>query len=167
MTDNVSSSAKYLSSKKEVSAAVEELFDIVLERHNTIKEAQESDSEYPEYPTLVYVISSLKDLQEQLTEEQAEKLSLILEKGSVKLNIYILIAETSKNVSSFNFEKWYVGNVSQSDGVWVGSGVADQYYIKLNKTTSDMNEEMSTAFGYSINSGKAVKIKLINDGEEK
>ncbi len=167
LTDNVSSSAKYLSSKKEVSAAVEELFDIVLERHNTIKEAQESDSEYPEYPTLVYVISSLKDLQEQLTEEQAEKLSLILEKGSVKLNIYILIAETSKNVSSFNFEKWYVGNVSQSDGVWVGSGVADQYYIKLNKTTSDMNEEMSTAFGYSINSGKAVKIKLINDGEEK
>ncbi len=167
LTDNVSSSAKYLSSKKEVSAAVEELFDIVLERHNTIKEAHESDSEYPEYPTLVYVISSLKDLQEQLTEEQAEKLSLILEKGSVKLNIYILIAETSKNVSSFNFEKWYVGNVSQSDGVWVGSDVADQYYIKLNKTTSDMNEEISTAFGYSINSGKAVKIKLINDGEEK
>lgn len=113
------------------------------------------------------MISSLKDLQEQLTEEQAEKLSLILEKGSVKLNIYILIAETSKNVSSFNFEKWYVGNVSQSDGIWVGSGVADQYYIKLNKTTSDMNEEMSTSFGYSINSGKAVKIKLINDGEEK
>jgi len=29
-----------------------------------------------------------------------------------------------------------------------------------------MNEEISTAFGYSINSGKAVRIKLINDREE-
>lgn len=156
-------SVEHLTTKKDVSTAVEKLFDVVLERHNSIKEALESDASCPEYPVVLYIISSLKDLQEQLTEEQSEKLDLILEKGSTKLNVFIVISEISKNVSSFNYEKWYVANVSQSDGIWIGSGVADQYYIKLNKTTSEMNEEISTLFGYSINSGKATKIKLIND----
>ena len=56
--------------------------------------------------------------------------------------------------------------MSQSDGIWIGNGVADQYYIKLNKTTSEMNDEISALFGYSIVSGKAKKIKLINDESE-
>ena len=57
--------------------------------------------------------------------------------------------------------------MSQSDGIWIGNGVADQYYIKVNKITSEMNDEISALFGYSIVSGKATKIKLINDeGEE-
>lgn len=156
-------SVEHLTTKKDVSTAVERLFDVVLERHNSIKEALESDVSCPKYPVVLYMISSLKDLHEQLTEEQSEKLDLILEKGSTKLNVFIVIAETSKNISSFNYEKWYVANVSQSDGIWIGSGVADQYYIKLNKTTSEMSEEISNLFGYSINSGKATKIKLIND----
>ena len=164
--DNCSSSVKHLVGKKETASAVESLFDIVLERHNMIKDAVESDSGYPDYPMVMYIISSLKDLQEQLTDEQSEKLSLILEKGSTNLHIFIVIAEISKNVSSFNYEKWYVANVSQSDGIWIGNGVADQYYIKLNKTTSEMNDEISALFGYSIVSGKAKKIKLINDESE-
>lgn len=156
---------EYLTTNKDVSSAVEKLFDTVLERHNSAKDALESGEPSPVYPKLLYVVSSLKDVQEQLNEEQSEKLNLILEKGSKNFNIFIVIAETSKNVSSFNYEKWYVSNASQSDGIWIGSGVADQYYIKLNKTTSEMNEEIPASFGYSINSGKAVKTKLINDGE--
>lgn len=162
---NCAAAVKHIVTKKDIAAEVENLFDIVLERHNTIKAALESDSACPEYPAMMYIIPSLKDLQMQLNEVQSEKLGLILEKGNTDLNVYIVIAETSKNISSFNYEKWYVSNVSQTDGIWIGSGIADQYYIKLNKTTSDMNEDISTLFGYSIVSGRATRIKLINDEE--
>ncbi|MFR5875177.1 MAG: type VII secretion protein EssC [Eubacterium sp.] len=158
--------AKYIANKKLIATTVENLFEIVLERHNAIKDAEEDDKSIPTYPLLLFIISSITDLKEQLTEEQIEKLNLILEKGSTKLNVFIVIAETSKNVSSYNFEKWYKLNASQSDGIWIGNGVADQYYLKLNKTTSEMNEEISAEYGYSINFGKANKIKLLSPGEE-
>lgn len=165
LVENCDTAVNHLTSKGDVSAEVDKLFEIVLERHNSNKDALEKDAPCPKYPVVLYIISSLRDLREQLSEEQLEKLNLILEKGSTKLNVFIVIAETSKNISSFNYEKWYVSNVSQSDGIWIGGGVADQYYIKLNKTTSEMSEEMSTKFGYSIVSGKATKIKLINNEE--
>lgn len=157
--------AKYLASKKDNIRGVETLFENVLKRHNEIKDAEDEGTQAPVYPLEIYIISSLSDLREQLSEEQNEKLSLILEKGSTKLNICIVIAEMSKSISSYNFEKWYKNNSSQADGVWIGNGIAEQYYLKLNKTTSDMNEDITTEYGYSVKNGKAVKIKLINDGE--
>lgn len=155
----------YFTTKKKVAEGVENLFDTVLYRHNTIKETEDSGSEMPQYSMEVVVISSLSTLKEQLTDEQKEKLSLILEKGSKKLNIYIIVAETSKAISSYNFEKWFKTNSSQLDGIWIGNGIADQYYIKLNKVTNSMSEEVAPGYGYVINSGKATKVKLINDGE--
>lgn len=154
-----------LANKKSVIDGIDRLFDTVLTRHNSIKDAEEEGRDIPMYDTEIYAFMSLADMREELEEEQAEKLTLILEKGSKKLNIVIIIAEVSKLISSYSFEKWYKSNASQSDGLWIGSGIADQYYLKLGKTTMDMGEEMSREYGYSVKNGKATKVKLLNEGE--
>lgn len=161
---NHTDKVKSFSSKNDNVSGVDSLFEVILNRHNAIKDAEEQGTDIPKYDLCVYVFESLNALKEILDEQGNEKINLILEKCNDKMNIRFIIAESSKGVSSYNFEKWFKSNVSANDALWIGNGITDQYYLKINKTTPDMNEDISAEYGFAVNKGKAVKIKLINDG---
>ena len=157
---------RVFSTAKDCEAQVTKLFDLILYRNNTYKEALESGKPIEGFSPLLVVINSLTMLRAALPEEAQEKLALILEKGAPEYGVTIIFAEQAKNISAIAFEKWYKTNVSSSDGLWVGSGIADQYLMKANKTTAEMHEEISPEFGYSLIKGKSVKLKLLNLRQE-
>ena len=148
---------------KDCQEQIEKLFQLVLYRNNTYKEALERGDKAEDFQPLLVVINSLSMLKAALSDEGKEKLALILEKGTLDYNINIVIAEQVKNISSMSFEKWYKANVSVSDGLWIGSGITEQYQLKANKTTSEMHEDITPEFGYSLIKGKCVKLKLLNN----
>lgn len=152
-----------VTSAKECEREISNLFDLVLYRNNTYKDAAEKGTQCEEFNDVLVIINSLTLLKRALGDESNEKLSLILEKGSLDYNITIIIGEQSKAISSVSYEKWYKNNVSVSDGIWVGNGITEQYQMKANKTTSEMHEDISAEFGYSLVKGKCVKIKLLNE----
>lgn len=145
---------------------VAKLFDLVLYRNNTYKDALARGDEIENFAEVFVVINSLSALRSVLSDQGKEKLSLILEKGSKEYKISIVIAEQVKNISSASFEKWYKVNVSPSDGLWIGSGITEQYQMKANKTTAEMHEEITPEFGYSLIKGKCVKLKLLSNRTE-
>ena len=151
---------------KECEDQIAKLFELVLYRNNTYKEAIENGGKVEEFEHLFVVINSLSMLKAALSDQGKEKLALILEKGTKEYNINIVIAEQVKNISSVSFEKWYKANVSPSDGLWIGNGITEQYQMKANKTTSEMHEDITPEFGYSLIKGKCVKLKLLNNRAE-
>lgn len=152
---------------KECTDQISKLFQLVLFRNNTYKEALERGEKPEEFEHLFIVINSLSMLKAVLPDQGKEMLSLILEKGTKEYNINIVIAEQVKNIASMSFEKWYKANVSASDGLWIGSGITEQYQLKANKTTPEMHEDITPEFGYSLIKGKSVKLKLLyNRAEE-
>lgn len=151
---------------KECEEQIAKLFELVLYRNNTYKEAIENGNNVEEFDHLFVVINSLSMLKTALSDQGKEKLALILEKGTKEYNINIVLAEQVKNISSVSFEKWYKANVSPSDGLWIGSGITEQYQMKANKTTSEMHEDITPEFGYSLIKGKCVKLKLLNNKAE-
>lgn len=153
-------------SANECENQIDRLFDLVLYRNNTYKEAIEKSEPVETFENILVVINSLSSLKASLTDQGREKLALILEKGTVMYNVNIIIAEQVKNISAVSFEKWYKANVSPSDGIWVGSGITEQYQMKANKTTSEMHEEISQEFGFSLVRGRCVKLKLLNSRME-
>ncbi len=153
-------------SAKECEAQVDKLFDMVLTRNNSYKDAGEKGEATPIFEPVFVVINSLNSLRNSLSERGMEKLSLILEKGSVNYGINILIAEQVKNISAVSFEKWYKANVSPSSGIWVGNGITEQYQMKASKTTAEMHEEITADFGFSLIQGKCVKVKLLKNTVE-
>lgn len=154
------------SSPKDCEEQVAKLFDLVLYRNNTYKEAIEADREVEKFEHKLVMINSLSKLRASLSDMGQEKLSLILEKGTLQYNITFIIGEQVKNISSMSFEKWYKTNVSPSDGLWIGGGITEQYQMKANKTTSEMHDDITQEFGFSLIKGKAVKLKLLNNREE-
>lgn len=142
------------------------LYDLVLYRNNTYKKALEDGKQPETYDEVLVVINSLSMLRSVLSDDAKERLGLILEKGTRNYNVTVVIGEQAKNISSMSFEKWYKANVSNSDGLWVGRGIADQYHMKPGKTTAEMHEDITPEFGYALNKGKAVKLKLLNSNPE-
>ena len=153
-------------SAKDCENQVSDLFETVLYRNNTYKEALEKGEEPATFDSIIVVINSLTMLKNSLSDQCNEKLSLILEKGTTNYGINIIIAEQVKNITGISFEKWYKTNVSPSDGIWVGNGITDQYQMKAGKTTSEMHEDITAEFGFSLIKGKCVKLKLLYNRTE-
>ena len=151
---------------KDCEDQVAKLFELVLYRNNTYKDALERNEEPENFAHLLVVINSLTMLRSALSEQGKEKLALILEKGKLEYNVTILVAEQAKNISAVSFEKWYKASVSPSDGLWIGSGITEQYQMKASKTTPEMHEEITPEFGYSLIKGKCIKLKLLNNRAE-
>ena len=160
--DNTGAMRVYTTAK-ECEEQIAKLFELVLYRNNTYKEAIENGDKVEDFEHLFVVINSLSMLKASLSDQGNEKLNLILEKGTIEYNINIIVAEQVKNISSVSFEKWYKANVSSSDGLWVGNGITEQYQMKANKTTSEMHEDITPEFGYSLIKGKCVRLKLLNN----
>ena len=159
-------SVRILSATKECADEIDRLFDQVVFRNNTTKEMSAQGRKPDPFEPIVVVINSITALKSVLSDQGNEKLSLILEKGSVAYQINILIGEQAKSVSMIAYEKWYKANVSTSDGIWVGSGIAEQYFLKPGKTTPEMHEDVAEGFGYTVQGGKACKVKLVAASEE-
>jgi len=156
----------YYSTVKEFENAISALFDLVVYRNNTYKEALEQGIEVEDFEPKVIVINSVVALKNALSSEGAQKLGLILEKGDAKYKMTIIFAEQSKNLSSVTFDKWYKQQINSGDGIWVGGGITEQYQLKPTKTSAEMREDMSPEFGFVLQKGKSVKVKLLNTEKE-
>lgn len=142
-------------------AEIAKLFDIVLTRNNMYKESSNKVETVNEFGHVLIIINSLNALRTALSDECKEKLALILEKGATDYHLNIIIGEQAKASSRYSFEKWYKAQFSQTDGIWIGNGIAEQYQLKASKTTAEMHEEITDEFGYSLRKGKCVKLKLL------
>lgn len=156
-------SIKLVTTSKDCEEEVSKLFDTVLYRNNVFKDALEKGVPCEEFDQFVVIINSLTSLKGALSDEANEKLSLILEKGSIDYKVTIIIADQAKAMSSLSYNKWYTTKVSPYDGIWVGNGIADQYQMKANKTTAEMHDDITAEFGFSLIKGRAVKVKLLNE----
>lgn len=92
------------SSEKDCKKNVKKLFDEVVYRNNTYKTALEKNKKIKPFENKLIVIQSLETLNSILDDESKEKLSLILEKGSINYNLYVLIADPVNAVSSVSYE---------------------------------------------------------------
>lgn len=165
LAEEFGSHPAYCGNAMQAEKAIGELFDLTAERNNAYKEAAASGEKAEEFSPKVIVINSLSDLKGTLSSEAGEKLSLILEKGESKYSMSVIIAESVKNLTNFTFEKWYKKHISQTDGIWIGGGITEQYQLKASKTTSEMHDEMGDAFGFSMVKGKPIKIKVLSEKE--
>lgn len=161
-----SDSATVANSTAACEEQVSKLFDIVLSRNNEYKDAENKELASSKFNNLLVVINSLSSLKSVLSDDANEKLSLVLEKGSPDYHINVIVGEQAKAASVYSFEKWYKAQVTQNNGIWIGSGITEQYQLKANKTTSEMHDEISNDFGYSIQNGKCIKIKLLTKIQE-
>ena len=137
------------------------IFDDMVERNNTYKDAQMDSSVLSKYEEKVYVISGIKKLVEQLSADGREKLFTLIEKAESIYKIHFVIVDSLAQFNNYNYESWFKRHVAGTDGLWVGDGVADQYLLKVSKVTSDLYEEIGNEYGHLISRNRPMLVKLL------
>ncbi|MBO9596298.1 MAG: type VII secretion protein EssC, partial [Cohnella sp.] len=137
------------------------LFGELVLRHNSYKEALDQELEPPRFEPIVCVVSSWSGLTSGLTEDAQDKLKVMLEKGQAAYGVTFVLAEAASALSSVSYETWFKKHASNTDGIWVGGGIADQYYFKLSNSSRELNADIGEDFGYRIVKGKATLVKLL------
>jgi S-DNA-T family DNA segregation ATPase FtsK/SpoIIIE len=148
--------------ENEMDKAVLDVFNTLVYRNNTYKEAKEQGGELPVFEKNICIINSFSDLTARLSDDANDKLKVFLEKGETSYNMNFIICDSITNISSVSYESWFKSKVSLTDAIWIGNGISEQYLLKISKITNDMYQEIGEGFGYVINKGKVKLVKLLS-----
>ena len=122
------------------------------------------------FDNVVYVINSMSQLRKKLSADGIDKLQLVLLKGSEKLKVNVVICDSYPLLNKASGEEWYRNCSATASGVWIGDGVSDQYLLKIGKMNTELYKEVESGFGYYINRGRYIPIKVLSSryaaGEE-
>ena len=145
----------------------DKIIDIIGKKYDEQTKLYESndfnDTALQNFAKTTYLICGVSNLMSRISEDKKDILSKAL-KSSKEYNVdsYILV-DTADKLKGFAYEDWYKNAVDDSQGIWIGNGISDQYAIKLMSTPRELREEIPEGFGYVVKNGKAALVKLIAD----
>ena len=145
-------------------AFVRDLFHEMVKRNNTYKDAGSDPAALEDFDERVYVIVGMKRLLELLSDDGKDKLRTLLEKAEAVYKLHFVVAESISGHGAFSYDAWYKRHLTGADGVWIGDGIADQYFLKVNKVTSELYEEVGTEYGYLVSRNRPVLMKTLSHG---
>lgn len=73
----------------------------------------------------------------------------------------IILIDDANKIKNFGYESWYTSAFSNSDGIWIGKGIADQSIFKIGTIKKEYLEEFKNNYGLVVSDGIPVITKLI------
>lgn len=170
---------KVFTGSAECYQAVYDLFDLALSRHKENKVALSAGKGSPDFKPIFVVIRSIADLREALEHYQPAggtvkttsddtpimRLDTFLDNCRNEFKIYVVISEAGNRMNAISTKNWYKTRVQGNHGIWIGNGFTSQYRITASKRPAESNEDLESNFGFHVQKGNAVLIKLLQEGE--
>ena len=115
-------------------------------------------------PSTVIFIAGLDKLMTKLNPENKKLFGKMFELAKELEKYCFLLIDSVDKFKKVEYDDWYRGTVNNTRGIWIGDGIANQFSIKLTKTTKDLYDEVGNKFGYVVERGNPVLIKLLEEG---
>jgi len=135
-----------------------DVFNLVVDRHNAYKKARKSGASAPASEHEFIVVIGINKLFESLSQDGADKLRNLLEKGESVFGLNIAVFDTAQNFRSRSGESWYRKHITGTDGIWVGDGLGTQLALTVSRVPI---EEVGDDYGYIIQKGRTTLVKLL------
>lgn len=163
--------AKLFTSKEIEKNYINSNFDSVVEKINSdydkqkeVYEANDYNEEsLKDFKKTTYFIFGVSNFFSRIDSDNKDKLcSAIASAKEYNVNNFVII-DSSDKLKSFAYDDWYKNSIDDTQGIWLGNGISDQYVLKLMSTPRELREEIPENFGYVVKNGKAILIKLVVD----
>ena len=146
---------------------LDEVFSKINEEINKANEAYVSNNfdknAIASIPTTVIIIAGLDKFISKLSDDNKKLVGKMFEAGKELEKYCFLLVDSVDKFKKYEYEDWYRSSINNTRGIWVGDGIANQFTIKLAKTTKDLYDEVGNKFGYMVERGAPVLIKLLED----
>ena len=112
--------------------------------------------------TNIFLINGLDMLRNNLSIDDQNTLNDILLGLKQKQHIKVIISDSISKIKNFEYDEFYRENIQPIYGIWIGSGITEQYTLKSSTYTKETRSQIENDFGYNINRGTATLIKLLD-----
>ena len=149
-------------------------FDSVVEKiitnYKKQKEVYEANNyderSLKDFKSNVYLLFGISTLFERITPEIKNSLCEVLATAKEYGKDKFIIVDSTEKLKEFSYDEWYKKAIDDSEGIWIGNGISDQYSLKLLSTPRQLREEIDEGFGYVVKNGKATLIKIVQRKDE-
>ena len=113
--------------------------------------------------TNVCMIIGISSILNKLDITMKTKVTQLLDRVKTSSSVRFIIVDSIDNIKTLNYEAWFKNNVSLSEGIWLGNGIANQFTLKVTTSSRVLRAEVEQNFGYVIKKGKANLSKWITE----
>ncbi len=99
--------------------------------------------------------------------EGTEKLQTIIKQCDEKKNFSFIFIDSADKVKEHNYDDWYKENVLESNIIWVGNGIEDQYLLDVDAPRKEILDNCGCSFGYINKKSKTIMLKLLEMKEKR
>ncbi len=111
---------------------------------------------------LICIIIGIKKIVDSLDKEGKDILNMMFTNATKYPDNYkFIFLDTIDSIKGVEYESWYKQIIDNNNGIFIGSGIDNQFVLKLSSTTKEMRSEISPNYGYIVYRGKSSKVKLL------
>ncbi|MBQ4263544.1 MAG: type VII secretion protein EssC [Bacilli bacterium] len=111
--------------------------------------------------TMVFIIGISKFI-DSLDDEHRNIFKEIVNNNKETLKINFVFCDVPSNYKKYEYEEWYKNNVNNSNGIWIGSGIGNQFVIKTSIAPSGVSS-IDNEYAVVVKNGMPIVIKVINE----
>ena len=148
----------------DVNGLVVRMNDEITKIHETYEANSFDRNSIKDVKTTICIIAGLDKFQAKMNADNKKIFGKMFETGKDLGKYSFILVDAVDKFKKVEYDDWYRNTVANNRGIWIGDGVANQFAIKLTKTTKDLYEEVGNKFGYIVERGVPSLIKLLEKG---
>ena len=114
----------------------------------------------------LYIFIGIEKFVNCLDEESLKLFEMLMQKFNSYSNIWAIISDTSEGINKIRLKPWYISNVKNNSGIWLGDDVDKQNIIYINNLSKEDKNTGITDVGFAIDDGKYTLIRHVVEGDE-
>lgn len=138
------------------------LRDCVNDNYNNFVNNGYNNDIFNELKPLTVVINGVDSFKSRLDDANKSEFKSLFDKVEYLDFMNFIFIDTIDKVKTYELESWYKTNVNNKYGVWVGSGINEQFSLKVTERNKDLREDIEDEFGFVVKRGKVELTKFIS-----
>ena len=159
----INNTAQYQYVDKDFDAFFTQLNDFIKKQNEQYKANNYNRSIFEGKKGITCIIVGVDSFRNRLNDENKKIFGEIFMNAKDLGIIDFIFVDSVDKIKKIELEPWYKNSVTNSEGIWVGNGINEQFSIKISQKTSYMKEDVPNNFCFVVERGKAKYVKYVEE----
>ena len=143
----------------------ESLTNYIEEKRKLFVDNNHNPNIFEDDAKITCIIIGIDAFKNKLKFENSSKFGSLFENSKDLSLINYIFIDSQDKIKKIEYDSWYKTVVNNTQGIWIGNGISDQFSLKINSVTKELRQEIPDNFCYVIKKGKAELVKYVEDFE--
>lgn len=139
------------------------LYKMVNEQNEKYKLNNYNKNIFDGKKSIVCFIIGIDHFRSKLNDDNKNKFGELFTLAKNLGIIEFVLVDSIDKFKKMELESWYKSSISNTDGIWIGNGINDQFSLKVSQKIPYMKEDIPDSFCFVIKRGKPTYVKYVED----